>query len=210
MSARAGALAVLAAGVVVLVVGLGIALADSEPRLAGTNNVRDPIFAAEVPGGRAACQIAESVPANADRVRVLVGTYGQPLPPLTFTAEGPGTRIVSRVPGGGKEGAIFFGVPRTEKAIEGLRICLRNGGAKKIALAGEAVPPVATIGAQPTAGRVRYAWYRPGNENWFQLAGTILHRFGYGNAPWFGGSDPRARRGDPPRGGRARGLHGAA
>jgi len=51
-----------------------------------------------------------------------------------------------------------------------------------------AIQPVARIdGRRGADGRLRLAWDRPGDENWFQLAGTVLHRFGYGNAPWYGG-----------------------
>jgi hypothetical protein len=184
---RAGALIALAAGLTVLLVALGFALFDSKPRLAGTNNVRDPLFVAVVPGGQTVCQSGEGVPANTDRLRVLVGTYGRPVPPMTMTAAGPGARITSRVAGGGPEGKISFPVPRTRHAVEGLTICLRNGGKQRIAIGGEAIEPVAMVGRGGTFGRMRFAWYRPGSENWFQLGGTVLHRFGYGNAPWFGG-----------------------
>jgi hypothetical protein len=186
VSARAGALTALAAGLAILI-ALGLVLSQSKPRLAGTNNVRDPIFAAVVPGGAAVCQSGQGIPGDSDRVRVLVGTYGTPLPPLTITADGPGKHVTGRIRGGGKEGYVFIPVPRNDRPVENLTICLRNGGATKIAVAGEGIPPPATVGARAAQGRIRYAWYRPGSENWFQLAGTVLHRFGYGNAPWYGG-----------------------
>ena len=187
MSARRGALVALAVGLTILVAGLAVALLASKPRLAGTNNVRDPVFAAVVPGGTAACQAGEGIPADTDRLRVLVGTYGAKLPPLSLVAAGPGFRVTGNSPGGGPEGYATIPIGRTEKAHEGLVVCVRNGGARRIAIGGEAVQPVASIGRRPADGRMRLAWYRPGDENWFQLAGTVLHRFGYGNAPWFGG-----------------------
>jgi len=187
VSARRGALVALAVGLAVLLVGLGVALLTSKPRLAGTNNVRHPVFAAVVPPGAAVCQSGEGIPADADRVKVLVGTYGSRLPPVTLTALGKGGRLVARYPGGGPEGFMTIPVRRTKRAVEGLTICLQNEGARRIAIAGEAIPPPATIGKRPADGRFRLAWYRPGRENWLQLTGTVLHRFGYGNAPWFGG-----------------------
>jgi len=184
---RAGALTALGLGLTALLVALGLALFESKPRLAGTNNVRDPVFAAVVPGGATVCQTGEGIPADTDRVRILVGTYGGKLPPLTLTVDGPSTRVRGRTPGGGREGYVVIRVPKTEKPAEGLRVCLRNGGARRIAIAGEGIQPQATIGRRAADGRIRLAWYRPGSENWFQLAGTVAHRFGYGNAPWFGG-----------------------
>jgi hypothetical protein len=187
VSSRAWGLAAFAVGLAILVVGLGVALLDSEPRLAGTNNVRDPVFAAVVPGGATVCQAGEGIPAGTDRLRVLVGTYGAQMPPLKLVAAAPGFKLSGSTPGGGPQGYASIPVPRTEHATEGLVVCLRNGGSRRIAIGGEAIQPVASIGRRPADGRVRLAWYRPGNENWFQLAGTVLHRFGYGNAPWFGG-----------------------
>ena len=188
MTARAAALAALAVGVVALLVALGAVLFTSKPRLAGTNNVREPVFAAVVPGGATVCQSSEGIPKDADRLRVLVGTYGASLPPLTLSVDGPGTHIRGRRAGGGPEGHVFIPIPRTERPAGNLIVCLNNGGVRRIAIAGEAIQPVARIdGRRGADGRLRLAWYRPGDENWFQLAGTVLHRFGYGNAPWYGG-----------------------
>jgi hypothetical protein len=188
VTSRTAALAALAVGVVALLIALGAALFTSKPRLAGTNNVRDPVFAAVVPGGQTVCQSGEGLPKDADRLRILVGTYGASMPPLGVSIDGPGAHLRGRRPGGGPEGYVFIPIPRTDKPAGGLRVCVRNGGARRIAIAGEAVQPVALLdGGRGTSGRLRLAWYRPGDENWFQLAGTVLHRFGYGNAPWFGG-----------------------
>jgi hypothetical protein len=187
VSPRAGALTALAAGLALILVVLLAALAQSKPRLAGTNNVRDPVFAVVLPAGATVCQGNESVPADTDRARVLIGTYGRPMPPLTFTATGPGGRVAGRRAGGDREGYVTIPVARNERVLSGLKLCLRNDGAQKIAIGGEGIPPPAKIGRRDADGRMRIAWLRPGSENWFDLAGTVLHRFGYGNAPWFGG-----------------------
>lgn len=187
MNSRRRALAAIAVGLAALLVAVIVAFTESKPRLAATNNVRDPIFAAVVPRGAVLCQTGELMPADAASVQIRVGTYGKPMPPLTVTATGPGAApITGSVSGGGPQGRVPIPVPRTEKSLGGRRVCLRNGGRSRIAIGGEAIPNPATIGGRPADGRVRLEWYRPGKEDWFAMAPTVAHRFGYGNAPWMG------------------------
>jgi hypothetical protein len=162
----------LAAGLVLLLAALGVTLAQSASRAAGSNHVPEIEEAVELGrGGGSHCQDGETIPGNSAALRLLIGTYGRPVPELGVSARRMGGDRVTagERPGGGSAGRIDIPVERVEDAVSGVRVCVRAGGPGRSVLYG-------------AGGRVRFEWMRPGSESWFELLPTIAHRFGLGRA----------------------------
>jgi hypothetical protein len=163
---------VLAAGLVLLLTALGVTLAQSAPRAAGSNHVPEIEEAVKLKrkGGRH-CQDGETIPGNAAALRLLIGTYGRPVPEMSVSARRPGGERVTagERSAGGREGRVDIPVERVENSASGVRVCVRVGGPGRSVLYG-------------AGGRVRLEWMRPGSESWFALAPTVAHRFGLGRA----------------------------
>src|SRR5688572_24999688 len=117
--------AVVAIGVVALIVSVAILLAQSAPRQAGTNSIVEAGQVAELRGDDTLCQPGETVPKDAAGLRVLVGTYGRAVPALSVTARGDDGRLLTagRRPAGGREGHVVIPLRRVEETTPGARVC---------------------------------------------------------------------------------------
>ncbi len=163
--------ALLAAGTVLLVV-LVLVLLGSKPRQSGSNYVPELEEVAHVRGDGYRCQSGTLIPADTDRVRILIGTYGRPAPELGVTVSSGGRRITSGViPQGGPQGHVEVPLQRVDRTVPGTRVCVSvkdRGGARTVLYG--------------SSGVVRLEWVRPGDESWFALAPTVAHRFGFAKA----------------------------
>jgi hypothetical protein len=166
---------VVVLGVAALLVALAVLLAQSDARQAGSNSVVEAAEATEVPDSGVKCQAGETVPADATRLRLLVGTYGRPVPDITVTAQlADGTLVTNgRLPRGEREGHVEIPMRRVERTTTGAEVCIHVDGAQRTVLYGE-------------ASAVRLDWLRSGNESWFALIPTLAHRFALGKASLFG------------------------
>jgi hypothetical protein len=179
-----------------LLIGLAVAgllavLSASTVRLAGTSHVRTAGFNVRVPGGAEVCQPATSLAAGAGAARLLVGTYGQPVPPLAVRFEAPGGGVLAqgRHDGGGREGYVTVPFAAAVEALHPVaRACVRNLGATPVALGGDVAAPAAgarIAGGEPQ-GVVAFAYPRAHAESWWPRLGEMARRFGVGKAPLFG------------------------
>jgi hypothetical protein len=71
--------------------------------------------------------------------------------------------------------------------VAGVRLCLENPGATRLAVGGERVGPFATAGGERQDGRAAVVYLRPGEETWLETAGDVVSRFGHGRADLLGG-----------------------
>jgi hypothetical protein len=163
--------AVLAAGFVLLLAGLIVTLSHAAPRQAGSNYVPEVEEVAKRRADWRHCQEGETVPKDATRLRLLVGTYGRPAPELRVTARRPGGAMVTqgKRPSGGPEGHIDVPVRPVGETRGGLRVCAFVSGTGRTVLYG-------------AGGRLRLDWFREGSESWFELVPTIAQRFGLARA----------------------------
>jgi 4-amino-4-deoxy-L-arabinose transferase-like glycosyltransferase len=161
--------AVLAGGFAVLVVALAVTLLQSAPRSAGSNLVPEQEEVAKLRAPARHCQDGEILPADTGALRFLIGTYGEPAPPIGVRVTRPnGTLLTSgRLPGGGPEGHVDIPMREVDSMQGNLRVCLSIGGGDRVVLYG-------------AAGRVRFEWMRPDSESWLGLFPTIAHRFSLG------------------------------
>jgi hypothetical protein len=148
---RSSGLAALVATVVCGLIALALVAERDDRQLAFTIGVVPSIPAAELKSGETVCQSPISVSQGFDRVSLQAGapgSLGQPLTVSVLSAEGRRPLGRGRVPGG------YFG-PAEQAATVGeiaagqkISVCMRNAGARKVALygnAGSAALPSAAV-----------------------------------------------------------------
>ncbi|HEX8052469.1 MAG TPA: hypothetical protein VF517_05710 [Thermoleophilaceae bacterium] len=167
-------LVVFAAGVAAIASGVVAVMDDRAPRQAGNNGIKPVAFDVVAADRRPACQTGELVPKDAASLEMTIGTFGAPGAPLeaTFTKDGR-TVTSGRLARGWHEGVVRVPLRPVARTTGGVTVCIRSASRGRIALAGH-------------EGRFRLAYFRAGRESWFDLAGTVTHRFGLGKAAWEG------------------------
>lgn len=171
---------VLGAGVLAVLVAVGVVLTESGQRQAGSNYVPELTQALTIKGAGEHCQVGQILPGDTAAVRLLVGTFDRPGPLLEVMVRADGKLLTS-----GRLAA--SPTPPTEHVVVPLRpveqttsnatVCVRvrAKGDRRTALFG-------------TLGQVRLEWLRDGRESWAELLPTVLHRFALGKAnpvgPW--------------------------
>jgi hypothetical protein len=175
----------LVAGVLVL------DMSGRAPRLAGSDHLAPVGFVATLEGSRELCQAQIVLPSDAQRVQVLIGTYGLEVPELAVRFLGPGGRLRAsgRLAAGATQGDVLIPLSYPHgHAAEGV-LCVRVGGHSKMVLGGTAATPgpgSEQIGGTPQPGRISVVYLRPGRESWWQLLPSLSQRFGLGKASFFG------------------------
>jgi hypothetical protein len=164
--------AVLAAGLVAVAVGLGLVLLDSKPRQAGTNYVPEVAEALTLRGGDAEhCQDGEVIPADTAALRLLIGTFERPSPELRVTVREGGEVIsAGSLAAGQPDGRVTIPIERVADLHAGADVCIEARSPdedRRTVLYG-------------MPGRAHLEWLRAGDESWFDLVGTVAHRFGLG------------------------------
>lgn len=185
---------VLLGAALALVCGLFVLeLSHAAPRMAGSNEIAPDVFAARVPQGGTLCQAETLLPHGAASARILLGTYGAPVPALqlTFAPDGGPPRAIGSLPAGRHEGTIAIPLAPVPRGDAYGTLCLHVGPSaqRSFVLGGESADPSATTAAVagvPQPGRFAVTYYRAGSESWWQILGEVARRFGYGKAPLFG------------------------
>jgi hypothetical protein len=180
---------VLAAGLLTVIAVLAVELSGSAPRTAGSNHVVPTVFAATVPGGGIVCQPVVPPPGAMSAVRLLIGTYGRPVPPLVirFLSVAGATVAQGRLAPGAREGDVTVRMRNAAQLSDAASVCVRVGGSSTVVLAGERGPGgTETVNGKPVAGALSLMYVRRGSESWWQLLPTLDTRFGLGKASFFG------------------------
>jgi hypothetical protein len=160
-------------------------------RTAGSDHTSAALFSASVPGGGTLCQPVSPLPEDAAQARLLIGTYGHPVPQLRLSfLDARGDAVaVGHTAAGGREGYVTIPLARVRNAHASAKVCLHVGGSSMVALGGEggAINPSSEVvnGAQQ-AGRIALLYLRHGDESWWQLLPVLSRRFGLGKASFFG------------------------
>jgi hypothetical protein len=172
--------------VVATIVFLGVAVLEmsgAAPRISETNGVNPAGFYASVKRGQTLCQPDQTLPADAARVRFLIGTYGRPLPRISGTFVATSGRVVAHgvIPAGGSEGYVTLPLRHSE-ATTG-KLCLRVSSKQTVVIAGwqtTASPADQTLNGKRQPASLSLTFLRAGNESWWRLLPTVFRRFGYG------------------------------
>ena len=163
--------AVVAAVAVALILGT-----QSAPRVAATNGVDAGSFSVTLADGQGHCQGSHLIPADTDRLRMTIGSFDRPMPPIDVRITDGNRRVLvdRRVPAPPEQGSVILPLGRTTaEPLSGATVCVAPRG-RRMALGG-------------FNDDARIEWLRPGSESYLGLAGTILHRFGVGKPGWMGG-----------------------
>src|SRR5215211_7535052 len=133
--------AVVAIGVVAVFVCVGVVLGQAAPRQAGMNSILEIAQAAQLRPGERHCQRGETVPKDAARLRLLVGTYGKPVPELRVTVRDPDGRLVTRgrLPAGAREGHVVIPLHEVRQTTAGTEVCIQQADGRPLVLYGQ--PP---------------------------------------------------------------------
>jgi hypothetical protein len=163
--------AVLAAGLLVVVVALVVVLLDSKTRQAGSNYVAEAGPTVTLGRQDRHCEFEQVVPKDAAGLRVLLGTFERPSPPLEVSITTAGGEISNgRLAGGGPDGEVVVPIERVRNLNPNATVCIKAEGLsakRRLVLYGNGT-------------RVRFEWVRPGRERWFDVLPTVAHRFGLG------------------------------
>jgi hypothetical protein len=121
----------------------------------------------------------------------LIGTYGKPTPELriSFLDASKAEVASGRLAAGGQEGVVTIPLRRFGHVPAMTTVCLRVGGASRVAIGGEGGPVNPSserVNGQPQPGRISLLYFRAGSESWWQLLPELTHRFGLGKASFFG------------------------
>ncbi len=175
----------LVAGVLIL------DMSRSAPRLAGTDHTYPVGFVATLHADQELCQPGMVLPGDAQRVQVLVGTYGPPVPELTarFLGSGPHPLATGRLPAGATQGDVAIPISYPHGGAAAGTLCIAVKGGKKTVLGGDiftAGPASEEVAGVPQPGRITVSYLRPGRESWWELLPTLSERFGLGKATFFG------------------------
>ncbi len=168
---------VAVAGGVAALIALALVLGDSERRQAGSNYVPEYAEALTLRGTDQHCQSQEIVPKGTGALRLLIGAYGRPTPPLSVRVDAAGGPLTGgRLAKGRSEGHVVVDLTPVEKTTPNATVCIRARASK-----GQRTVLYGTL------GKVRFEWLRNGRESWFELLPTIAHRFSLGKANPVGG-----------------------
>lgn len=180
---------VVGVGVLIIVGAFILDMSGSARRLADTDHVSTPVFAANVPGGGTACQPLGGVPNDVAGIQLLIGTFGQPVPSLGFSFLGRDGKLlaVGNLRGGAHEGQVVIPLTRAGNLSAATQGCLHVSGTHEVVLGGEAGPGGAeVVNGKRQPGNIGLTYLRPGSESWWHLLPTLDTRFGLGKASFFG------------------------
>ena len=182
----------LALALVAIATGLVIDMSGAAPRLAGGNDTHWPApdFSDTVPGGGSVCDAGTTLPADAARMVMTIGSNGRPLPRISVTFAPTGSTRTLRLGGlaaGGVQGAeVSVPLRHPHGPSAAGTLCLRVGGHHPLVFGDEAPVSGTTIDGKPVAGTVVILYYRAGSESWWSLLGALDTRFGLGKWSIFG------------------------
>jgi len=171
---------VAAVAVSLVLVGLAVVLTPSQPRLAGSNGVTPAAFTVVVPAGATVCQEGQTVPAGTGALRFLAGTYDLPGGPVAVRIQTAGRTVTAGARSAAfGNGELVVPVRRVAEGVSPARVCLRNGGRGRLALAGLPNPGAGPVVAgRPQDGPATIEFLRAGNRSGWALIPSVAERAG--------------------------------
>lgn len=181
----------LAVALLCVVVVFAIEMSGSAPRLSGTDHIDPRSFVVILPPKSSVCQPIASLPGDTGSVKLLVGTYGRPLPAISAKFVGPrGAEVTGgQLPAGGRQGYVSIPLRHPHGPSVSGTLCFHFDSEHNVAVAGEPLAASATsasVNGQPQPAGLAFYYLRPGSESWWELLPLLTQRFGFGKAAFFG------------------------
>lgn len=176
--------AVVALGLLALLLAALAVLLQSAQRRSGTNLTADTGFVIPVEPGELLCEPDELLPGDTGGLRLSASSGAEPGPRLDVTIAAGARRLASGgLAAGWRSGTITIPVSVVH-ATQGATVCLVNRGSSRVSFGGS-VPDAnfyVALGGKPLSGRLRIEYMRPGSESWLALLPALLHRFSLAKA----------------------------
>lgn len=179
---------VLIGGLLALLLAVALGGAGNSPALLGSNGFRPGAFIAVVPAGRTLCQSDQLVPRTTGSLRMTIGSYGRPGPPVEVRLRDPKGALLARggLRRGWKEGPVSLALERAVPRDANARLCLTNRGTDDIAVAGAVTDRkvAARIGRRFAEGRVSALFVSSHRRSYFARVGPIVDALANGPGLW--------------------------
>ena len=176
--------AVVALGLLALLLTALAVLLQSAQRRSGTNLTANTGYVIPVEPGELLCEPDELLPGDTGALRLSASSGAKPGPRLDVTIAAGARRLATgRLAAGWRSGTVTIPVS-VVRATQGATICLVNRGSSRVSFGGS-VPDAnfyVALGGKPLSGRMRIEYMRPGRESWLALLPALLHRFSLGKA----------------------------
>jgi hypothetical protein len=174
---------VLAGGLAITAVAVGVTLSHSPLSVAATNGVPRASTIGETEVNTGACQADETLPAGTSAIRLgLAVTIG----PQVLVKVLSGSRVIARgVRGTGwNGGALTVPLAKVDRTHSHVTVCFQLSRLTgRVSLLGmqTGVALAARDGGQTLPGRMAIEYLRPG-QRWWSVAGSVIRHMGLGRA----------------------------
>jgi hypothetical protein len=175
---------VLAAGLLLIVIAIGITMLHSPYRLLASNNVENKAGIGSAEGVSQACQSYETLPRDTSAITLfLEAIYG---PKVILTAFA-GRRVITRgsIDPGWTGASVTVPIKPIRQTTSGVKLCIALGpGREVVSPLGNAAPPKLAMVSEGHSllGRMRVEFLRQGNRSWASLTLPTARRLGLGRA----------------------------
>jgi hypothetical protein len=190
--------AVLAGGLLALACALTVILSTTQLQIASTDRVNSDQFGPVLGGQQHICQYNEIIPRGTTALRMTLGDYGKPGPPLnvliSVARKVAGVSQLQQIARGRlaadwAEGVVLLPISRVRHQIAGAAVCLSNSGRTPVAIAGlpDSAGDYGLYDLQDGAStpyEIRIDYMLPGHPSWFSLIGTLAHRMTLGKGSY--------------------------
>ena len=139
------------------------------------------------------------MPADTAALRMTIGTYYKPGPPLAISITAAATAAASSpqrplahglIAEGWKQGVVLLPISRVSGEHAQATVCIQNRGRWPIAIAGTTLPAqygfADSVDGQPLTSEVRIDYMLPGRPSWFSMLSTLARRMTYGKGTYVG------------------------
>jgi 4-amino-4-deoxy-L-arabinose transferase-like glycosyltransferase len=175
----------LVAGLVLLVLAIGVTLSGSPMVVVHTNSITDGPSIAEAATDAGACQGGEVLPGGVSMIRLTLRSITGPRVSLTALS---GTHVLTSgvVGSGWIGGSVAIPVKPVARTTSPVQICFRLGPTKEVVgiMGAPTSPAVAARSREGKAlpGRIRIEYLRADERSWWSVALVVARRIGLGRA----------------------------
>lgn len=179
----------LGAGIALIALALGVGGTHAKREVLGSNSIAPSEFVAVVGARRVLCQVGESLPAGTGLLRLTIGTYDKPGPPLRIAVQAGDRPLLGAgtLAAGWRQGVVDLPLgATTTRTLPSARVCIANRGSGRIALAGAQLGARARVAGRAARGRVRIEYISGEPLSPWSLASTMKDRMTFGRGLWDG------------------------
>ena len=174
---------VLAVGLAVLAIAVGVLLTGSPVTVIGTNSIPAHVNVGFATGGSSACQLSGTIPRGTSAIRISLSANVGPRVSLEVLSGSAVLARGARAAGWGVQETVTVPIKPVPRAIPNTHICLKLGPAiEYIQINGARARTIDVNGRVRQVTRLRFEYLRAGNGSWWSRASSIARHMGLGHA----------------------------